>query len=102
MVVTVQNKRNLYLIGASHFGREMESWLSLVPKEKRDWEFAGYLHSFSGDSPLNGYPTDYKILGDWETFPLTKNDYCLIAISDCIWKEKIYNLLKERTSFFTL
>jgi sugar O-acyltransferase (sialic acid O-acetyltransferase NeuD family) len=97
----VQDKRSLYLIGASNFGREMESWLELIPKETRDWKLKGYLHSYSGDSPLVGYPTGYKILGDWETFPLTKNDYCLITISDCSWKEKIYNQLIERTSFLT-
>jgi sugar O-acyltransferase (sialic acid O-acetyltransferase NeuD family) len=97
----VQNKRNLYLIGASFFGREMESWLELIPKENREWEFVGYLHSSSGDSPLIGYPTDYNILGEWETYPLTKNDYCLITIADCHWKEKIYNVLKGKTTFFT-
>lgn len=96
-----QSKRKLYLIGASNFGREVEGWLELIPKEDRDWEFIGYLHTYSGESPLNGYPTDYKILGDWETYPLSKNDYCLITISDCDWKEKIYIKLKGKTSFFT-
>lgn len=97
----VQNKRKLYLIGASNFGREMESWLKLIPKEKRDWEFVGYLHSYSGDSPLIGYPTDYKILGDWEAYSLSKDDYCLITVADCSWKEKIYRVLKDKTTFFT-
>lgn len=97
----VQNKRNLYLIGASHFGREMESWLELIPKEERDWKFAGYLHTYTGDSPLDKYPTEYKIIGEWETYPLTKNDYCLITVSDCSWKEKIYSQLEGRTTFFT-
>ena len=97
----MQNKKSLYLIGASHFGREMECWLDMIPEEKRDWELVGFLHSFSGESPLAGFSTGYKILGDWETFPLTKNDYCLISVLDCSWKEKIYNHLRDRTSFFT-
>jgi sugar O-acyltransferase (sialic acid O-acetyltransferase NeuD family) len=97
----VQSKRKLYLIGASYFGREMESWLGLIPKEKRDWEFAGYLHSYSENSPLTGYPTENSILGDWETYPLTKNDYCLITIADCQWKGEIYNMLKGKTTFLT-
>jgi sugar O-acyltransferase (sialic acid O-acetyltransferase NeuD family) len=97
----MQNNRNLYLIGASYFGREMESWLELIPKEKRDWKLAGYLHSYNGDSPLQGYPTDFNILGDLETYPLSPKDYCLITIADCYWKEKIYIALKEKVTFFT-
>lgn len=101
MEVIVQNNKNLYLIGASNFGRELESWLELIPAEERNWNLAGYLHSYTGDSPLKDYPTKYEILGDWETFPLTKNDYCLITVADCLWKEKIYTHLKDKTTFFT-
>ena len=97
----MQSKRNLYLIGASHFGREMESWLELVPENKRDWEFKGFLHAYQDNSPLEKYPSDYSILGNWEDYPLSKNDYCIISVSDCTWKEKIYNHLKDRTTFFT-
>lgn len=97
----MQNKRKLYLIGASHFGREMEQWLELIPESKRDWELEGYLHTFTGKSPLENYPTKYEILGPWETFPLTKDDYCIITVADCLWKEKIYNHLKDKISFFT-
>jgi sugar O-acyltransferase (sialic acid O-acetyltransferase NeuD family) len=97
----VQNKRNLYLIGASNFGREMESWLGLIPKGKRDWEFVGYLHSNSGDSPLIGYQTDYNILGSWEDYPFTATDYCIISVANCAWKEKIYLHLKGKVTFFT-
>lgn len=77
-------KRKRFLI----LSLALETWLELIPKEKKDWKLVGYLHSYSDDSPLVGYPTDYKVLGDWETFPLTKNDYCLIPVTDCSWKEK--------------
>jgi len=97
----VQSKRNLYIIGASYFGREMESWLELIPENRREWEFKGFLHTYQGISPLEGYPSDYSILGNWEDYPLSKNDYCIISVADCGWKEKIYNQLKDRTTFFT-
>jgi sugar O-acyltransferase (sialic acid O-acetyltransferase NeuD family) len=98
---TVQSKRNLYIIGASNFGREIESWLNLIPEKKRDWEIKGFLHTYKNVSPLEGYPSDYSILGNWEDYPLSKNDYCIISVADCTWKEKIFNHLKDRTAFFT-
>lgn len=101
MVVFVQNKKKLFIIGASHFGREMESWLERIPEEDRDWQIVGFLHAFNESSPLEGFPSDYQIVGGWEDYPLTIKDYCIIAVADCIWKEKIYNYLKQRVSFYT-
>jgi sugar O-acyltransferase (sialic acid O-acetyltransferase NeuD family) len=94
-------KHKLFIIGASNFGREMENWLQLITHSERDWELKGYLHHFDGKSPLEGYPTDLDIVGDWRTYDLTKNDYCIIAVADCSWKEKIYNYLKNKTTFLT-
>jgi sugar O-acyltransferase (sialic acid O-acetyltransferase NeuD family) len=97
----MSEKRNLFIIGASNFGREMESWLELIPVLSRDWEIRGFLHYFEGKSPLGDFPTDLKIVGDWRNYPLTKNDYCIIAVADCSWKERIYHHLKGKTSFLT-
>lgn len=94
-------KHNLYIIGASNFGREMESWLHLLPQGSRDWELKGFLHYSEGKSPLNEYPTDLNIVGDWRDYPLTKDDYCVIAVADCKWKEKIFLHLKDKTVFYT-
>jgi len=97
----MSKKRNLFIIGASNFGREIESWLQLIPSSERDWELKGYLHYFDGKSPLEGVPSDYRIVGDWRNFRLTKNDYCITAVADCMWKMNIYESLKEKVSFFT-
>jgi sugar O-acyltransferase (sialic acid O-acetyltransferase NeuD family) len=97
----MKKKHGLYIIGASHLGRELESWLDLIPLQNRDWEIKGFLHSFTDKSPLEGYPTDYKILGGWEDYNLTREDYCIIAIADTEWRKKIFNHLKDRVTFFT-
>jgi len=97
----MSKKHNLFIIGASNFGREMESWLQLIPPAERDWELKGYLHYFDGRSPLEGYPSDCKIVGDWRTFKLTRNDYCIAAVADCLWKMKIYEHLKDKVTFYT-
>ena len=97
----MSKKHNLFIIGASNFGREMESWIQLIPPAERDWELKGYLHYFDGRSPLEGYPSDCKIVGDWRTFKLTRNDYCIAAVADCLWKMKIYEHLKDKVTFYT-
>jgi sugar O-acyltransferase (sialic acid O-acetyltransferase NeuD family) len=97
----MSKKHKLYIIGASNFGREMESWLQLMPEESRDWELKGFLHFFEGKSPLEDYPTDFNIVGDWRDYPVSKDDYCVIAVADCKWKERIFLHLKDRTVFYT-
>ena len=97
----MQNKKRLFIVGASHLGREIESWLSLISVNERDWEICGYLHTFQDHSPLQGYSSDFKILGAWEEYPFLKDDYCIIAVSDSSWKEKIYLRLKDKVGIFT-
>ena len=93
-------KRNLYIIGAGSFGRELESWLQFIPNHERDWELKGYMDSVQGKGPLP-YPSDYEILGDERTYPFNKEDYVLISIANPIVRENIYNSLRDKVSFFT-
>ena len=59
----------------------------------------GFLHNIKNGNPLENYPSDYKILGDWETFPFEKGDRCIIGIADVEWREKIFNKLKDKIWF---
>ena len=95
----VQNKARLFIIGASHFARELESWLELIPEKERDWELIGFLYDINDGNPLKDCPTDYHILGDWKTFPFEKNDRCLIGVADVEWREKIFNELNSKVFF---
>ena len=36
-------KKKLFIIGAGGFGRQLETYLELIPKEKKDWDIAGYI-----------------------------------------------------------
>ncbi|MGA1791376.1 MAG: acetyltransferase [bacterium] len=94
-------RRRLFIIGASNFGRELESWLELIPPEGRDWEIAGYLHSFQGESPLMDYPSDYDIVGEWESYPYRDTDLCIISVADVDWKKRIFQELSDKVSFYT-
>jgi len=93
-------KRKLYIVGAGSFGRELESWLELIPKDQRDWSIAGFLDSGQpvGELP---FPSDYQVVGDEKTFPLTRDDYVVISVADSVVREKIYTELKDRVSFYT-
>lgn len=95
----VQNKRNLYIIGAGGFGRELESYLYSVDEKDRDWELKGYID----DNPrsLENYPSNLKVVGCVDNFDFEDSDYVIIAIAAPETKRKIYKLLKERVTFFT-
>ena len=92
--------RNLYIIGAGGFGRELEGYLDLIPKNERDWELKGYLDSVLplGNLP---YPSDYKVIDNEKNFNYSVNDLVLISIADPNARENIFNSLKNRVTFFT-
>lgn len=93
--------RRLFIIGASHFARELESWLELIPVGRRDWSLCGFLHTPLQISPLAGYPTDLTTVGDWQDFDFRSSDYVMVGVSDPAWKERIWNTLHGRVTFFT-
>ena len=97
----MQNKRRLFIVGAGSFGREMESWLELIPNDKRDWYIAGYLDSVQGKGKIQDYPSHYEIIGDENSFSFNESDLAVIAIAEPTIKEKIYSRLKNRVKFFT-
>lgn len=97
----MRDRRRLFIIGASHFGREMESWLSLVPEEQRDWTLAGFLHTPPSPSPLAGFPSALDVVGDWQTFAFSGEDYVVCAVADPGWKERVWGHLQGRVRFFT-
>ena len=86
--------KDLYIIGASGLGREMESWLELIPEEERYWEVKGFI-DFDENS-LDNYPSEYKIVGDQYTFNFSENSIVLVAIAKPEFREKVYKLMKEK------
>lgn len=95
------SRRRLFIIGAGSFGREMESWLDLVPETEREWNVEGFLHSQKQPSPLEGFPTELEILGDWRNYTFSAEDFVMLAISSPDWKERIWNELHGKVEFFT-
>jgi len=89
----------LFIIGAGGFGRELESWLDRVPESLRDWRIYGYLD----DDPhaLNGYPSDYAVLGDLTYSRFLDSDLAVLAVASPAAKRTIVSRLSERVEFFS-
>jgi sugar O-acyltransferase (sialic acid O-acetyltransferase NeuD family) len=90
---------NIYIIGAGDLGREIESWFDFYSKEKNKFRIVGYLD----DNPnaLDGFPSDYKIVGNINDFEFDKNDWVILAIANTSTKEKIYRELRNKVKFYT-
>jgi sugar O-acyltransferase (sialic acid O-acetyltransferase NeuD family) len=92
-------KKRLFILGASGFGRDMETFLALKPMKSADWEVAGFLD----DDPraLDGFESDYRILSNIMDFVFSRNDLALLAIADPAAKAKLHTALKDKVSFLT-
>lgn len=98
MVGTVQNKSNLFIIGAGGFGREIETWL-YAENIVADYNLIGYLD----DNPnaLEGFPSRHHIVGSPLEYNFDDGDKVILAISDPLIKEKIVLELENRIEFYS-
>ncbi len=92
-------KKRIFIIGAGGLGRGIESYLEMIPTNERDWEIEGFIDE--SVHALDRVPSDYKIVGDINTYNFEDKDRAIIAIGDSKMRENIYNRLKGRVQFFT-
>ena len=92
-------KRNLYLIGAGEFAREIESWVSLDVEFQEKWNIKGFLDK-NLDS-LNGYPSDFLIKGVPEEFSFKSDDAAIMCIANPKIKKRIVDSISEKVEFIT-
>lgn len=95
----MQNRQKVYLVGAGGFGREVESWISISSKFKESYKLIGYIDDRT--DALNGYPSEYKVLGSIDDFIFSSGDSVLIAIADPGIKTKIVNRLMNRVQIIS-
>ena len=91
--------RKLYIIGASHLGREMAVFLKDRPDYEKQWKIEGFLHDVTGKSPLDGFPCDHKIIAGWSDFQFQSGDMAVVAIGDGAWRSKVMNSLNGKVEF---
>lgn len=92
-------KRNLYIVGAGGFGRELESLLDGVFESERGWQIAGYLD----DNPeaLDGYLSDYRIVGSLCDFHFQTGDLAIVAIATPSTKRTVVEGIRDRVELLT-
>jgi sugar O-acyltransferase (sialic acid O-acetyltransferase NeuD family) len=76
----MENKKDLYIIGASGFGREVLVWMSLVAPEKRAWQIKAFLDSLP--DVLDNYECEVPIVGDPLSYDFTGEELLICAIGD--------------------
>lgn len=90
--------KHLLIIGASGFGRELESWLSLLPGFGSDFIIQGYLDK--NNNALVNFESAYKVIGDEDTFAFHEDNLCIVAIADPKTKKRITDKLIDKVEFF--
>jgi len=94
-------KQRLIIVGASSFGREIESWLERVPPESRDWFIGGYVDDNPNTRGVIDFPSSYELLGTIDDTEFLDDDLCVIAIAEPKYKRNVVAKLKGRVKFFT-
>jgi len=91
--------KNLYLLGAGGFGREVLAMLfGMQVKYGQQWNIMGFLDDTK--DPLKDKACDAKVIGTIEDYFPKNDDVLALCVSDPKGKEKIVNLLKPRNVIF--
>lgn len=88
------NNMEVILIGASGLGREIVSWNSISKENSNKLNIVGFLD----DNPnaLNNYKVKIPIVGPIDFNLFDKKKSIVIAISDCLIKQTIFNIADEK------
>ncbi len=90
--------KNLIIVGAGGFGREVYAWARQTFDFGREWRFRGFLD----DNPEALAGMDYPpILGDIGSYSVGENDYFLCGLGKPELKQKVIGLLLSRGAKFT-
>lgn len=94
----VKKMKEIIIVGAGGFGRELLQWIKEINKLENRWEIKGFIDD--NLEALDNYDCKYKILGkikDWEP---SKNEVFACAIANPKIKEKVVCLLKTKEAVF--
>jgi sugar O-acyltransferase (sialic acid O-acetyltransferase NeuD family) len=91
--------KDLYILGAGGFGRELMNMLLDIQNIKGPiWNIMGFLDDT--EEPLKGKSCDYQVLGTIVDYQPKENDVLAMGIANPAAKEKIVNMLKTRSAVF--
>jgi len=95
----MKNKPSVYIIGASGFGREIESWIDSSDYFTSNYSIKGYLDD--NLNALDGFPSDYKVISKIDDFNFKDDDRVLLCITEPKIKENIVKRINGRAKFLS-
>lgn len=93
--------KELIIVGASGFGREMVKYIEDINKQKPTWVLRGFIDD--NLNALDGYPCDYKVLGtiqDWQ--PAEDEEFVCALAFPAVKKKVVGQLVEKGAKFATL
>jgi carbamoyl-phosphate synthase large subunit len=98
-IVEMNSKKNVYIIGASGLGREIETWISKSSRFKEKYSLKGFID----DNPdaLKGFPSEYRVLGKIDQFEFNDDDYVILGVADPKSKQNITSRLENKVRFLS-
>lgn len=90
--------KNLIIVGASGFGRELVQWIEDINRVTPKWNILGFID----DNPnaLEGYKCDYSIIGGIQTWCPKEDEFFACALAFPAVKQKVVGMLKEKGAQF--
>lgn len=90
--------KDIIIVGAGGFGREVLQWLTDINKKNATWNIKGFIDD--NIHALENYTYPEKVLGTIEGWSPSENEVFACAISDPDIKERVVTLLKSRGAEF--
>lgn len=90
--------RELIIVGAGGFGRELLQWVKDINKVEYKWIIKGFIDD--NINALDNYECDYKVIGRIEEWKPKENEVFACAVANPKIKEKVVKKLKLRGANF--
>lgn len=90
--------KNLIIVGASGFGREIAQWVEDINKIEPEWNIKGYIDD--NLDALDGIKDDYKIIGRIHDWIPAQDEYFVCAVAFPKVKYELVNMLLEKGAKF--
>lgn len=90
--------KNLIIVGASGFGREVLQWVKHSNLVQNTWNVKGFIDD--NLEALNGYQCDYQVIDSIKNYSPNPNDYFAIAIALPRVKKIVVEILQSKKAKF--
>jgi hypothetical protein len=90
--------KNLIIIGARGYGREVYNWATQCKEFNKDWIIKGFLDDNS--DALNNMDYPISIISSVEEYVIEKNDVFICALGDVRYKKKYVELMLSKGGVF--